>query len=120
MRVRPKRVANAIRKEISNIIQEDLKDPRIGFTTITKVEVTSDLRNAKVYYSVLGSKKKQKSAKMGLKSAKGFMRGIIGDRLKLRFTPELLFVVDKTIEYHDRIDKLLKKIHDEKENKDSA
>ena len=118
MRIRPERVANAIRREIGNIIHEDLKDPRIAFTTITVVEITPDLRNAKVYYSVLGSEKEKKSTKAALKSAKGFIRGLIGDRLKLRFTPELDFRVDKSIEYHDKINKLLEKIHREKDKKE--
>jgi len=115
MRLRPDRVANAIRKEIGTILLEDMKDPRIGFTTITKVEVTPDLRNAKIYYSVLGDEKNKRSTSAALANAKGFIRGLIGDRLKLRFAPELLFVVDKSVEYHDRINRLLEKINREKE-----
>lgn len=120
MRVRPQRVANAIRKEISNMLYEDLKDPRIGFTTITKVEVTPDLRNAKVYYTVLGDQKKKKSTEVALNSAKGFIKSLIGDRLKLRFTPEIVFVADKSIEYQDKINRLLEKIRKEKDNKGRA
>ena len=118
MRVRPERVANAIRKEISSIIQEDLKDPRVGFTTITKVEITSDLRNAKVYYSVLGDEKVKKSTGIALKRATGFIRGLIGDRLKLRLTPEIAFAVDRSIEYQDKINKLLEEIRREKDEKE--
>ena len=114
MRVRPGRVANAIRREISNIIHEDLKDPRIGFTTITKVEITPDLRNAKIYYSVLGNEKKVKSTKIALKNAMGFIKGLVGDRMKLRYVPDLLFVRDKSIEYQDKINRLFEKIHKEK------
>ena len=117
MRIRPVRVSNAIRKEIGNILHEDLKDPRVGFTTITKVDVTPDLRTAKVYYSVLGNEKNKKSTSAALKNAKGYIRGLIGDRLKLRFTPELIFVVDKSIEYHDRINTILEKINREKKEK---
>ena len=118
MRIRPERVANAIRKEMSNIIQEDLKDPRIGFTTVTKVEITPDLRNVRIYYSVLGSDKEIKSTGIALESAKGYIRGLIGDRIKLRFTPEITFMMDKSLEYQDRIDKLLHKINKEKKEKD--
>jgi len=114
MRIRPGRVANAIRREISNIIQEDLKDPRIGFTTITKVEVTPDLRNAKVYYTVFGEGKKRKSTEIALKNATGFIKGLIGDRLRLKFTPEIIFKVDKSHEYREKIDKILERIHKEK------
>lgn len=113
---RPERVANAIRKEISIMIQEVLKDPRIGFTTITKVEITPDLRYAKVYYTVLGSEKEAKSTEVALKRAKGFIRGAIGDRLKLRFTPEIVFKLDKSAEYADKMNRLFDKINKEKEN----
>ena len=113
MRVRPGRVANAIRKEVSSIIHEELKDPRVGFTTVTKVEITPDLRCAKIYYSVLGDEKVRKATGIALKNAKGFIRGLIGDRLKLRLTPELIFRMDKTLEYQDRIDEVLNKIRKE-------
>lgn len=113
---RPERVAEAIRKEISTMIQEKLKDPRIGFTTITKVEITPDLRYAKIYYTVFGSDKEKKATGIALKNAKGFIRGHIGDGLKLRFTPEIIFKVDKSTEYADKMDRLFDKIHREKDN----
>ncbi|MDP3789209.1 MAG: 30S ribosome-binding factor RbfA [Candidatus Omnitrophota bacterium] len=111
---RPERVAEAIRKEISTMIQEELKDPRIGFTTITKVEITPDLRYAKIYYTVLGNEKEKKSTGIALKRAKGFIKGHIGDRLKLRFTPEITFKVDASTEYADKMERLFNKIHEEK------
>lgn len=114
---RPERVAEAIRKEISTMIQEELKDPRIGFTTITKVEITPDLRYAKIYYTVLGNEKAKKSTEIALKNAKGFIKGHIGDRLKLRYTPEIIFKVDESIEYADKIERLFDKIHREKDGK---
>jgi ribosome-binding factor A len=114
MGVRPERVANAIRREISTMLQEDLKDPRIGFTTITKVEITPDLRCAKIHYSVLGDEKARKSTAIALKSAKGFIRGVIGDRLKLRLTPEIIFKMDRSSEYREKIDNILNKLHKEK------
>jgi ribosome-binding factor A len=112
---RPERVAAAIRKEISVMIHEELKDPRIGFTTITKVEVTPDLRYAKVYYTVLGNEKETKSTEIALNRAKGFIKNAIGDRLKLRFTPDIIFKIDKSAEYREKMDKLFDKIHREKE-----
>ena len=115
-RVRPERAANAIRKEISTMLAEELKDPRIGFTTITKVEITPDLRYAKVYYTVLGGAKEARSTEVALKNAKGFIRSALGDRLKLRFTPEILFKVDKSTEYADKMNQLFEKIRREKEN----
>lgn len=118
MGIRPERVANAMRREISTIIQKEMKDPRVGFTTITKVEITPDLRDAKVYYTVMGDEKTRKSTEVALNNAKGFIKGLIGDRLKLRCTPEIIFRMDKSFEYQEKIDKLLDKINREKENKE--
>lgn len=117
---RPERVAEAIRKEISTMIQAELKDPRIGFTTITKVEITPDLRYAKIYYTVLGDNKAKKSTEVALKNAKGFIRGCIGDRLKLRFTPEITFRVDRSTEYADKMEQLFDRIHKERYTKSAG
>jgi len=113
MGVRSERVANAIRKEMGSILQEDLKDPRVGFTTITKVEITADLRNAKIYYSVLGDEKKKKSTEIALNNAKGYIRTLIGKRIKLRLVPEILFLADRTYEHQDRIDEILGHIREQ-------
>jgi len=117
MGVRPERVANAFRKEISNIIHEELKDPRVGFTTVTKVEITPDLRNAKVYYSVLGNEKQKKATGIALDRAKGFIKKLVGDRIKLRFMPDLVFKMDKSLEQQDKMDRLFDKIKKEREDK---
>ncbi len=117
MGVRPGRVANALRREISNIIQEELKDPRIGFTTVTKVEITDDLRNAKIFYSVLGDAKQKKSTEVALNRAKGFIKKLIGERIKLRLMPDIIFRLDKTAEQRDRMDRLFEKIRKEREEK---
>ncbi len=114
---RTHRVAEAIRRVTSEIVQRHLKDPRIkGFITVTKVEVTQDLRLARIYYSVLGDEKKKKLIAEGLKSAKNFIRRRIGDELKLRYAPDISLVIDKSLEYKERIDKVLKKIHKEVED----
>ena len=111
---RTKRVAEAIRRLASEILQRDLRDPRIrGFITVTKVEVTGDLRLARIYYSVLGDEKKKKSVIGGLRSAKNFIRRRIGDELKMRYAPDISLVIDKSFEYKERIDKVLKRIHKE-------
>ena len=114
MRVRPERVANAMRREISSIIHDDLKDTRIGFTTVTKVEVTSDLRNVKVYYSVLGDKKQKKATEIALNNAKGYIKRLIGDRIKLRFMPDIIFRIDKSLEHRDNMERLFDKIKKDK------
>lgn len=119
-RIRPERVANAIRKEISTMLAEELKDPRIGFTTITNVEITPDLRYAKVYYTVLGTPKEIKATEVALNNAKGFIKSAIGDRLKLRFTPEIIFKVDKSTEYADKMNQLFEKLRREKNDTKSG
>lgn len=114
---RTHRVAEAIRRVTSEIVQRHLKDPRIkGFITVTKVEVTQDLRLARIYYSVLGDEKKKRLVTEGLKSAKNFIRRRIGDELKMRYAPDISLVIDKSFEYKERIDKVLKRIHKEVED----
>ena len=111
------RVAEAIRRVTSEIVQRHLNDPRIkGFITVTKVEVTEDLRLARIYYSVLGDEKKKKLVTEGLKSAKNFIRRCIGNELKLRYAPDISLVIDKSFEYKERIDKVLKRIYKEVED----
>lgn len=114
------RVAEAIKREISNIIHDELKDPRIGFVTITRAEITQDLRYAKIFYSILGSAKEEDNTQKAIESAKGFIKKLIGDRIKLRFTPELSFHLDKSAEYSQRIQEQLDKIKElENESKKS-
>ena len=114
---RTERVAEAIRRLASEILQRDLRDPRIrGFITVTKVEVTGDLRLAKIYYSVLGDEKKKKSVIGGLKSARSFIRKTIGNELKLRYAPDILLLIDKSFECGERVDNILKKIQHRRED----
>jgi len=115
---RVKRVEAALKDEVSRIIHDDLKDPRLGFITVTRVKLTPDLRSARIYYSVLGDEKSKKSTKIGLKQAKGYIRKLIGQRLKLRFTPEIAFDMDDTSEYVQKIEDIIDKIHKEKEEKE--
>lgn len=113
---RTERVAEAIRRLASEIVHNELRDPRIkGFVTIIKAEVTADLRLAKIYYSVLGDDKKKKLVSDGLKSAKNFMRGHIADELKLRYAIDISFRIDESAERRERIDNILKEIK-EREN----
>ncbi|MDD3906332.1 MAG: 30S ribosome-binding factor RbfA [Candidatus Omnitrophica bacterium] len=112
---RPERVQEALRQEISKIVQGEMKDPRIGFITITKVDLTKDLRYAKVYFSVFGEDKDKKLALKGLNSAKGYVKGLIADRINLRFMPEIVFMVDESIEHTKHIYGILDKIRKERE-----
>lgn len=112
MNLRANRVGEQIKKELSDIIGRKLKDPRVGFVTVTDVEVTGDLQQAKVYLTVLGDEEQKKDTLDGLEKAKGFIRSEVGKRIRLRKTPELIFEIDESIEYGNRIETLIKKIHD--------
>jgi ribosome-binding factor A len=107
---RSERVQEALRQEISKIVQQEIKDSRIGFITITKVELTPDLRYAKVFFSILGETKDKHLALKGLNSAKGYIKGLIADRIKLRFIPELTFKIDESLAYTQDIYNLLEQI----------
>ncbi|AQQ53715.1 30S ribosome-binding factor RbfA [Planococcus lenghuensis] len=116
MTMRSNRVAEQMKKELSDIISRKLKDPRIGFVTVTDVEVTGDLQQATVYISVLGDEKQQEETLLGLSKSKGFIRSEIGQRIRLRKTPELLFEFDTSVAYGNRIDSLLRDIQDPKDH----
>lgn len=114
---RVNRVGEQMKKELSEIIGRKLKDPRIGFVTVTDVQVTGDLQQAKVYISVLGDSEQKKNTLKGLETAKGFIRTEIGQRIRLRKTPEIIFEFDESIDYGNRIESLIHQLHtDEKPN----
>ena len=106
--LRANRVAEQIKKELGDILTVKLKDPRVGFVTVTDVEVTGDLQEAKVYISVLGDQEKKEETLLGLAKAKGFIRSEIGKRIRLRKTPEISFEYDEALEYGNRIETILK------------
>ena len=101
------RVEEAIKEEVAAILQKELKDPRIGFVTVTRVKVTPDLQQAKVYFSVLEGHGNPVETEAGLKSAQGFVRRLVGERLRLRVTPEIIFRVDPSVAASVRISKIL-------------
>ena len=101
------KVAEAIKEEVAGILQRELKDPRIGFVTITRVRVTPDLQQATVYFSLLEGHGSGPETEAGLRSAQGFVRRQLGDRLRLRVTPEVKFRLDTSVEENIRISKLL-------------
>ena len=111
--LRVEKVQELMKQEISEIILRELKDPRIGFVTVTSVECTGDLREAKVYVSIMGSEKQIRDSWQGLMSSLGFIRREIGHRIRLRFTPELTFALDKSLDYSAHIQKLLNDIKSE-------
>lgn len=118
MGIRPERIASQMREYISSIIYEDIKDPRIGFITVTRIEVTPDIRNAKIFFSALGNKEEKQRAIQGLNSAEGYIRKLLAEKLRTKFTPELLFRLDESVEYSIHLNEIFDKIRKEKEEKD--
>lgn len=114
MSMRANRVAEQMKKELGDIIGQKVKDPRIGFVTVTDVEVTGDLQQATIFISVLGSDSQKEDTLKGLTKAKGFIRTEIGQRIKLRKTPEIGFEFDTSVAYGNRIDTLLRQVKDDK------
>lgn len=105
---RADRLGDLIQREISDILQKRIRDPRIGFCTILRVDVSRDLRHAKVHVSIMGTEDQQKSTLAGLKSATGFIRREIGSRIMLRHTPEIVFRIDRSVDHSLRIAQLIK------------
>lgn len=109
--IKIERINSNLQKEISYIISNEVKNPNIKFVTITAVDVTNDLSYAKVYFTTLTDEKETLN---GLKSAKGFIRKTLADRVELRHIPELEFIYDESIEYGKKIEEKIKEIHEDK------
>jgi ribosome-binding factor A len=110
---RPQRVALQIQQEISLMLARNVKDPRIGLVTVTGVQISADLRHAKVYVSVMGSEQQKKESMEGLSNAAGWIRHELGQRIRMKFLPDIVFREDTSLEYGDRIDELLDRIREE-------
>jgi ribosome-binding factor A len=108
---RSEKVAEAIHELVSELLIKGLKDPRIGFVTITGVKVTDDLHLATVYFTVIGSEEEMKATGQGLNSARGFIRKEMGKSLHMRYIPELIFRYDESVQYGSRIETLLREIN---------
>lgn len=112
---RAQKVAMAIKQEVSQIILYELKDPRIGFVTITHVDLTPDLKIAHIFYSILGEPQKVENSQKALEVAKGYIRRLLGGRLELRFVPELKFRKDDSITQSFHITEMLKRLKEDEE-----
>ena len=106
---RSQRVSDLIREEIADIIMNKVKDPRLGFVTVTGAKITEDLKIATIYLSILKEEEKETTIEM-LNSAKGFIRAELAKRLRMKFIPSLTFRIDESLEYGVRIEKLLREI----------
>ncbi|MDP1759716.1 MAG: 30S ribosome-binding factor RbfA [Thermodesulfovibrionales bacterium] len=109
---RSQRVSDLIREEIADIIMNKVKDPRLGFVTVTGAKITEDLKIATIYLSILKEEEKETTIEI-LNSAKGFIRAELAKRLKMKFIPSLTFRIDESLEYGVRIEKLLREIKKE-------
>lgn len=107
---RASRLAESIKEEVSKMIREDVKDPRLGFATVTDVEVADDLRHAKVFVSILGKEEEIKSSMDVLTRASGFIRSELGKNIRLRYVPEISFKYDESIVHGAHISKLLREV----------
>ena len=110
---RVERVAELIKEEISQILREEVSDPRIGFLSITRVDLSPDLENAKVFVSILGSEDKKKECMRGLASATKFIRGKLSHMLEIRLVPEIKFVRDDSLEKGGRVLGIISKLEKE-------
>ena len=115
MGMRMERVSDLIKEEISRLLQREVRDPRIGFVTVTGASVTADLRSARVYVSILGAPSAREESVRALQSAAGYLRRALFKNLRLRYSPALEFVLDESLDRGERIESLLRDIRDERE-----
>ena len=106
-----------IKQEVSSMLLREVKDPRLGFVTVTGVHLTGDLREATVYVSLFGSEKEKKESMTALEMATGFIRRELGKRLKIYYTPQISFEQDTSLDYGMHIEGLIKQIHKDDEAK---
>lgn len=113
MAKRTDRLATQIARELGSILQLEVRDPRVGFATVSRVEVTNDLSVAKVFVSVLGSDKERKGAMIALERSSAYMRKLLSQRLHMRSVPEIRFQLDLNLDHSDKIASLLNRVKDD-------
>ena len=104
---RRQRLGDQLQVELAVLIQREVRDPGVGFVTVTEVRMSPDLRHARVYVSILGEDEQKEESLAALDRARGFLKAQIGKRLRLRYVPELRFTVDETLDHAERIESLL-------------
>jgi ribosome-binding factor A len=114
-----RRVDEALREVLSDAIAKELKDPRIGFVTVTAVKTSRDLRHARVYVSVLGDQRERAETLEGLRSAHGYLQGVIASQLAFKRTPALVFEYDESIERAARLTELMQHAPDQEQQGDA-
>ena len=109
-RIRVQKISKQIERDVTDIIMNEIKDTKIGFVTVTGAEVTNDLSFCKIYYSGLGGENRREAATKALIRSKGFIRSELSKRLSIRKVPELIFEIDESIEYGNKIDTMLNEL----------
>ena len=109
---RPQRLALQIQQEVSLMISRDMKDRRVGFVTVTGVQLTPDLRHARIFISMMGSESEKEESLEALNHATGWVRHELGQRIRMKFIPEIVFQFDTSQEYGEHIDRLIDEIHE--------
>jgi ribosome-binding factor A len=109
---RPDRIADQIRAEVAVLLTRELRDPGLGFLTVTRVHVTADLQIARVYYTSLGDERARQQTGKALERATPFVRRRVGARLKLRRVPEIQFLFDESVGQQERVERLIQEIHE--------
>jgi ribosome-binding factor A len=117
---RTERIGEQIRTEIAELLTFSVRDPAIGFVTITRVSVTADLQQARVYYTTMGDEKARRETARGLDRARPMIRRRLGERLTLRRVPELRFFFDESVGHQDRIEQILRQLEDERAERGTA
>ena len=117
---RPERVGDQIRSEVAGMLAREIHDPGIGFVTLTRVAVTPDLQQARVYYTSIGDDKARRESQRALERAAPYLRRQLGRRLRLRRAPELRFFFDESVENQDRIERILQELEAERAEHASA
>ena len=111
---RPERVGEEIRQAVSLALAREVQDPRIGFVTITRVKVSPDLQQVRLYYTTMGDEKSRKETARGLEAAKPFQRRSVAHQVRLRRVPELAFEYDRSVEHQDRVEQILLELAEER------
>jgi ribosome-binding factor A len=117
---RLEKMSEEIRREISAILAEDIKDPRLDLVSVTRVEVSNDLGSARILVSVLGDEQKQEQAMRALEKARGFVRTEVSNRIRLRHSPEISFKLDKSIEHGMRISSILDELNERSDDAEQS
>jgi len=117
---RQRRVSSLIQRELSDILERKLRDPGLGFATVTEVKMSADLKHAKIYISVMGGEEERQETMAALERASGFIRHELASRLELRYMPQIEFIQDLTVERAARLEELLKQIHEKASAEDES